>query len=56
MIPPVIAELAAVSRNIDGVGCEYDENLQLRVPAYLLSDAHVYGALNLAYGMGTASK
>ncbi|KIM84636.1 hypothetical protein PILCRDRAFT_6257 [Piloderma croceum F 1598] len=36
VIPPVIAELAAVSRNVDGIGY-----------------AHVYGALNLAYGMGT---
>jgi hypothetical protein len=55
-MPPVIAELAAVSRNVDGIGCECDENLQPHLTAYLFSDAHVYGALNLAYGMGTTSK
>jgi hypothetical protein len=56
VIPPVIAEPAAVSRNVDGIGCECDEGLQLRVTAYLFLDAHVYGALNIAYGMGTTSK
>ncbi|KIJ68771.1 hypothetical protein HYDPIDRAFT_107017 [Hydnomerulius pinastri MD-312] len=37
VVPPVTAELAAVSRNMQGVGY-----------------AHVYGAFNLAFGIGTA--
>ncbi|KAH7914452.1 major facilitator superfamily domain-containing protein [Hygrophoropsis aurantiaca] len=37
VVAPVTAELAAVSRNIEGVGY-----------------AHVYGAFNLAFGIGTA--
>jgi len=37
VVPPVTAELAAVSRNMKGVGY-----------------AHVYGAFNLAFGIGTA--
>ncbi|KII94400.1 hypothetical protein PLICRDRAFT_154030 [Plicaturopsis crispa FD-325 SS-3] len=37
VVPPVTAELAAVSRSIEGVGY-----------------AHVYGAFNLAYGIGNA--
>ncbi|KAH7929365.1 MFS general substrate transporter [Leucogyrophana mollusca] len=37
VVAPVTAELAAVSRNIQGVGY-----------------AHVYGAFNLAFGVGTA--
>ncbi|EGO02763.1 hypothetical protein SERLA73DRAFT_176125 [Serpula lacrymans var. lacrymans S7.3] len=37
VVPPVTAELAAVSRSIPGVGY-----------------AHVYGAFNLAFGIGTA--
>ncbi|KAI6005059.1 MFS general substrate transporter [Pisolithus orientalis] len=37
VVPPVTSELAAVSRNMEGVGY-----------------AHVYGAFNLAFGIGTA--
>ncbi|KAI6134157.1 MFS general substrate transporter [Pisolithus croceorrhizus] len=37
VVPPVTSELAAVSRNMQGVGY-----------------AHVYGAFNLAFGIGTA--
>ena len=49
------AELATVSRNIDGVGCA---SLPLRVLIEVLTvqkipDAHVYGAFNLVYGIGT---
>ncbi|KIK99897.1 hypothetical protein PAXRUDRAFT_131055 [Paxillus rubicundulus Ve08.2h10] len=39
VVPPVTAELAAVSRNMKGVGY-----------------AHVYGAFNLAFGIGTAGE
>ncbi|KAF7967037.1 hypothetical protein HWV62_35996 [Athelia sp. TMB] len=39
VVSPVTAELAAVSRDIKGVGY-----------------AHVYGAFNLAYGIGTAGR
>ncbi|KAI6136941.1 MFS general substrate transporter [Pisolithus sp. B1] len=39
VVPPVTSELAAVSRNMQGVGY-----------------AHVYGAFNLAFGIGTAGE
>ena len=57
VISPVTAELATVSRNIDGVGCA---SLPLRVLIEVLTvqkipDAHVYGAFNLVYGIGTCS-
>ncbi|KAG6371621.1 MFS general substrate transporter [Boletus reticuloceps] len=41
VVPPVTAELATVSRRMPGIGCK---------SLY----AHVYGAFNLAFGVGTA--
>jgi hypothetical protein len=56
VMPPAISELAAVSRDVDGIGCERDANLKVCATAHRFSDAYVYGALNLAYGIGTTSK
>ncbi|KAJ8473714.1 hypothetical protein ONZ51_g7690 [Trametes cubensis] len=41
-ISPITAEFAMVTRSLEGVGCE------------TLTDGHVYGAFNVAYGLGSA--
>ncbi len=60
VMSPLTAELAAVSRAHVGVGCAY---LFSRMRACGRcstprsdSDAHVYGAFNLSYGIGAAGK
>ena len=54
-----MAELAAVSQSIEGVGCETRTYLPmtcLSLTAWgALPDAHVYGSFNLAIGIGELS-
>lgn len=56
IITPVTIELAVVSRGIQGVGCK---SFPLRSIVLIhadntFADAHVYGAFNIAYGIGGA--
>jgi hypothetical protein len=64
-LSPLSSELAAVSRTIEGVGCEYQFHIISKTPNRLMSSpvslsiyivAHVYGAFNFVYGIGAASK
>jgi len=53
VIAPVTAELAAVARDLDGIGCEYCGNIQDILLMTVVLDAHIYGAFNLVYGIGS---
>lgn len=55
VIPTITAELAAVSRTLPGVGCKYFFCL-LRPRSSVKPVAHVYGAFNLVFGIGTAGE
>ncbi len=50
---PLTVELASVARSINGIGCAWTRGITLSVNNLLYLDAHVYGAFNLAYGIGT---
>ena len=54
-VSPLTAELAAVTRQLPGVGCKFEHTSAVTTSASdFFSDAHVYGAFNIAYGIGSA--
>ena len=56
-VSPLTAELAAVTRQLPGVGCKFEHTPAITTSmSDLFSDAHVYGAFNIAYGIGSARK
>jgi hypothetical protein len=55
VVSPLTAELAVVSRGIEGVGCrDRFANCCPMLTETMCTDAHMYGAFNLAFGVGAA--
>lgn len=55
VVSPVTAELASITRTMDGVGCKF----RTRTTKHKLStfpDAHSYGTFNIIFGLGNAGK
>lgn len=56
VISPLTAELAAISRGVEGVGCKDTRICCLTILDVIFTDAHIYGAFNMAYGIGSAGE
>lgn len=49
---PITSEMAAVTRNIPGIGCKFTCHLSPRSRLKPVADAHTYGSFNILLGLG----
>ena len=54
VLSAVCVEMGAVSRHIPGIGCKFSTDQSNVFCSQTRTDAHVYGAYNVAYGIGSS--